>query len=95
MDADSDIGRLLVSRNLPLTSERYLVFGTRSLAHTILELLPPGPIVLDCWHVSVISPPFFHELLRDRPDLTFEGMNEDIEASLELAKEHIAKEGKE
>lgn len=68
------------------------MFGTRPLARSILMLLPPGPVVLDCCHVSVISSPFFHELLCERDDLMFEGMNEDIEASLELAKEHIAKE---
>jgi len=89
VSADSDIGRLLISRGLPLTTDRQIVFGTRSLAQEILTLLPSGSVVIDCQHVSVISSPFFHELLLARDDLTFENMNEDVQASLELAQEHL------
>lgn len=89
VDPDSDIGRLLLSRNLPTTSERHLVFGTRSMAKDVLALLPSGPVVLDCQHVSVVTPPFFHELCLAREDLLFEGMNEDVEESLRTAEERL------
>lgn len=91
VDPESDIGRLFEARGYVPDLARHRVFGTRSLAQRLASLLPDGPVTLDCSGVDVVTPPFFDELRSLRgDDLTFEHMNEDVEASLELVDERRA-----
>lgn len=88
IDPNSSVGRLLVAYNRPLHSETRSVFGTRTEAHTVLDLLPSGDVIIHCRGVEVITATFFDELLKAREDLTFTAMNEDVKASFDLAVEH-------
>lgn len=62
------------------------VIGTRDAARELLSLLPPGPVVLDCAYVEMVSTPFFHELLRDR-EVSIVNANAEITASFEMVAE--------
>lgn len=61
------------------------VFATRTLAREIAPRLPDGPVVLDCAGVEVLSVPFVHELLKLRPDVTPDGLNEDTAEAWAIA----------
>lgn len=61
------------------------VFATRSLAREIAPRLPDGPVVLDCTGVEVLSPPFIAELLKLRPQITPDGLNEDTAEAWAIA----------
>jgi len=61
------------------------VFATRDLAREVAQLLPAGPVVLDCSRVEVLSVPFVHELLRLRRDIDPDGLNEDAAEAWAIA----------
>lgn len=92
VSGDSEVGRLLLDRGYPLTITRHRVFGGRDLARTVLEFLPEGSIILDCTSVDVMTPPFINELIKSRSDLAFTNMNSDVQASWDIAYEHLTAE---
>lgn len=70
------------------------ILASRHLARAKIEETWPGApeaVVLDAADVEVASPSYLHEWLIAHPDATLENANEDVQASWDIAIEHVGR----
>jgi hypothetical protein len=83
-----NLRQLAKDRGYEIDWSRHRIFATRRMARNVAELLPAGPVTLDCSGVEAMTSPFIHEL-RSLHDVTAVAMNEDVQASWDLVEERL------